>query len=1033
MALSEIPGFIVELLQARVSMDRIEKFLEEEEVPDYVSSFKWSPSHIAPDSPRTFEKNMLGLEHCSFRWNQAKGLKEENSKSKKGSPRPELPISTSSADAEPNMPEREEETREQEGFELRDISVIFPTGKFTIVTGPSSSGKSALLMALLGEMTLQPSPPSDPMSKVYLPKDPTQIDPSTNLRNCISYCAQSPWLQHDSIKNNILFGSPMDEERYNAVLEACGLIPDLIRFEDGDETELGAQGVSLSDGQKTRVALARAVYAMTGFVILDDPLATVDIHTARHLYEKLLIGPLMANRTLILVTHHVDLVRPGAHYLVRLSNGRIDMKGTIKELEEQGILEIIAHDQGETGTNEYTPELSNDDAKATAENVDKWHSGIAAENPNFGEVGAQRKARKLVKQEARLEGRVKQKIYYTYFCDLLGTTLFLFLVALTIATKSTSVVEKLWMGVWGEQSNQIAPKHVIVSYHRMFLGLDHTVLSLYNALSSWQLSRIFLAIDGLTENQRDVSTSRYQLPSPDQHPMFYIGIYAAIGFGAALLSALSDILLFFGAIRASKILFKKISDAVIGSPIYFFNTTPTGRILNRLSRDIEIVDSPLSSSLRSVGVHIASLVVSLVTIVWLLPYFTIPAIVIAYVYYRLSYGFISAGRSLRRMESTTYSPIFAAFRDTLEGLVTLRAFSSEARFLDNLHSKVDLTTKMWYAFWMTMEFTSVERVVEYSHLPQEPSAIVESNRVPAYWPTSSANPLVEVEDLVVKYAPELPPVLHGVSFSLKSKERIGVLGRTGSGKSTLAMSLLRFVDPAAGRIIIDGVDITTIGLQDLRSRLTIIPQDPVLFSGTIRNNVDPFREHSDEEIERVLERVHLYAHSNLTSSAAPSPTPSVNERVGGKAPSTSSVRLDDARTSVIPLDTKVGAGGANFSQGQRQLISMARALLRQSNIIIMDEATSSVDLATDTLIQRTIREEFPNSLLLTVSHRIRNIIDYDRLMVLDQGNLVEFDTPFNLINKPCGLFRTMCLKSGSFDDLFQVAKEKAQGQMQKSL
>ncbi|KAG8947770.1 hypothetical protein FRC03_000926 [Tulasnella sp. 419] len=647
------------------------------------------------------------------------------------------------------------------------------------------------------------------------------------------------------------------------------------------------------------------------------------------------------------------------------------------------------------------------------------------------------------------------------------------------------------MGVWGEQSNQIAPKHVIVSYHRMFLGLDHTVLSLYNALSSWQLSRIFLAIDGLTENQRDVSTSRYQLPSPDQHPMFYIGIYAAIGFGAALLSALSDILLFFGAIRASKILFKKISDAVIGSPIYFFNTTPTGRILNRLSRDIEIVDSPLSSSLRSVGVHIASLVVSLVTIVWLLPYFTIPAIVIAYVYYRLSYGFISAGRSLRRMESTTYSPIFAAFRDTLEGLVTLRAFSSEARFLDNLHSKVDLTTKMWYAFWMTsrhlllrldslgalltllvtffalsaglrpsliamvitltmdytpslfwtcrmmgqveMEFTSVERVVEYSHLPQEPSAIVESNRVPAYWPTSSANPLVEVEDLVVKYAPELPPVLHGVSFSLKSKERIGVLGRTGSGKSTLAMSLLRFVDPAAGRIIIDGVDITTIGLQDLRSRLTIIPQDPVLFSGTIRNNVDPFREHSDEEIERVLERVHLYAHSNLTSSAAPSPTPSVNERVGGKAPSTSSVRLDDARTSVIPLDTKVGAGGANFSQGQRQLISMARALLRQSNIIIMDEATSSVDLATDTLIQRTIREEFPNSLLLTVSHRIRNIIDYDRLMVLDQGNLVEFDTPFNLINKPCGLFRTMCLKSGSFDDLFQVAKEKAQGQMQKIL
>ncbi|KAG8933322.1 hypothetical protein FRC02_012140 [Tulasnella sp. 418] len=1096
MPLNVIPMFIVQLLQAGVSLDRIETFLKEEEVPDYVSSFKRSGNNTSPDSHTTaLDDDILGLEHCSFKWNEAKDPKEENSKSKGRSTQPELPIATSPTNTETSIPEQGEEALEPERFELRDISVVFPIGKFTIVTGPTASGKSALLMALLGEMTLQPSPSSGPESKVHLPKNPTRVDPATNLRSCISYCAQSPWLEHDSIKNNILFGLPMDEERYNEVLEACALIPDLTRFEDGDETEIGARGVSLSGGQKARVALARAVYARTKFVILDDPLAAVDSHTARHLYEKLLVGPLMANRTLILVTHHIDLVRSGAHYIVRMLDGRVDTQGTIKELEERGLLEIIAHDQVETGTTVHTPEAL-DDAEAIAEKVVEENPQVTTENNDSGEVRKKKKARKLVKDEARSEGKVKWKIYSTYL-RASGWFTWVCLVLLTSSYQGSGVVEKLWIKAWGEHYNQTVPEEVIASYYHVSTGLDHTPSSAHDVLMAGHSSGILWTTNGLTANQRDVARVRYELPSANQHPMFYIAVYAAIGVGAALLSTLNSVVQFFGAFRASKILFKQLLHAVVGSPMRFFDTTPTGRILNRFSRDIEVVDSSLSSSLRTTGSYIASFLAALLTVVIVLPHFFIPAVLIAYTYYRLSYGYVVAGRSLRRMESTTRSPIFAAFGDMLEGLVTVRAFSSEPRFLDNLHSKVDLTTKMWYGFWMTnrylllrfdtlgaistllttffalarlqaglaaltitsamaftssvywtcrmitqleMDLNSVERVVEYLDLPQEPPAVIESNRVPAYWPSSSADPLVVVEDLVIKYAPELPSVLHGVSFALKSRERVGLLGRTGSGKSTLAMALLRFVDPASGKIIIDGIDITSIGLQDLRSRLTIIPQDAVLFSGTIRDNLDPFHEHSDEELDQVLARVHLNSDSNLTSrrsSAAPSQTPSIRESVGDEAASssaaTSSTQLDDARTSVIHLDTKVSAGGANFSQGQRQLIAMARALLRQSSIIIMDEATSSIDFATDALIQKTIREEFSNSLLLTVAHRIRTIIDYDRLLVLDQGNVVEFDTPFNLINKPGGVFREMCLKSGSFDDLFQSAKAKAEGQIQKLL
>jgi len=327
---------------------------------------------------------------------------------------------------------------------------------------------------------------------------------------------------------------------------------------------------------------------------------------------------------------------------------------------------------------------------------------------------------------------------------------------------------------------------------------------------------------------------------------------------------------------------------------------------------------------------------------------------------------------------------------------------------------------------LEMDLNSVERVVEYLGVPQEPPATIESHRPPAYWPSNTnTTSLISVEDLEIRYAPELEPVLHGVSFTLKARERVGLLGRTGSGKSTLAMSLLRFVEPSKGRIVIDGIDISTIGLQDLRSRLTIIPQDAVLFSGTIRDNLDPFQEHDDNTLRDVLLRVRLTAESTNQSHRS-SPVPPAEGEDREPVPSSASqssrtIAGNEEQKGLITLDTNVSAGGANFSQGQRQLIAMARALLRQSSIIIMDEATSSIDFKTDATIQTTIREEFGNSLLITVAHRIKTVIDYDRLIILDKGVIVEFDTPRNLIEKEGGVFRDMCLKSGVFDELKEAA------------
>ncbi|KXN85925.1 ATP-dependent bile acid permease [Leucoagaricus sp. SymC.cos] len=1076
--LNIIPTYIIQILQSRVALERISVYLDEDEVSEQVSALKKDRSS-PPATGTSAEENGLGFIDASFGWNKipddrdksedtasgaANGKAREPSSSSTVMEDTASTIASETGDVSSIAIDFTAPDDEDRRFELKDLNIRFPEGELTIVTGSTASGKTALLMALLGEMTTV-------SGRIIMRKEPSQID-ENGFMHSISYAAQSPWLRHQSIKDNILFGYPLDEERYEAVIEACALRPDLEMLEDGDQTEIGARrGVSLSGGQKARVALARAVYARTKYVLLDDPLSAVDSHTSRFLYEHLLQGPLLANRTVILVTHHVELVLPGAYYLVRMLDGRIDTHGTIKDLRARSVLDNIKHDVEAEAKKEETVIAT----EGTVEGEEAVKSDEADATDAKKDASLTKKPRKLVKAEHRETGSVKWAIYKSYLKASSYWT-WIVLGALIVVTQLLGVGEKFWVKIWGEAygepDGQIPPHYAFRSF-----GAIEQEIPMDGYPASHHQHHYQMLPRTFTIGSLDI-----QWPDAMTHPYFYIGIYAAIGLGTALTNVLSVAAQYTGALRASRILFKKLLVNVVRATFRFHDTTPQGRMLNRFGKACIVF-----------------------------PGFLIPAFFIGLGYYQLAIGYLNTGRDLRRMESNSRSPIFSDFGELLEGIVTVRAFSAEVRFLNNLHKKIDVTTKMWYTFWMTnrwlllnfdtlgglavlvttlfsiatltggaglagvcitssMAFTmsvywacrfwtaleldlnSVERVVEYLELPQEPPAIIESNRVPAYWPSSSNNAsLISVENLTIKYAPELPAVLHDVSFTLKSGERVGLLGRTGSGKSTLAMSILRFVDPAEGKIVIDGIDISTIGIQDLRSRLvslidTFIPQDATLFSGTLRDNLDPFNDHTDAECLEVLERVQMIgkspgsvsrdrsAFTSPTGSRTPSvhnvsitPSTSDTDNASSIITSTSTPTEVDSGKTKITLDTQVSAGGTNFSQGQRQLIAMARALLRRSSIIVLDEATSSIDFATDAKIQQTIREEFTDSLLLTVAHRLKTVIDYDRLVVLDKGQVAEIGTPYELIQKEDGIFRNMCLKSGSFTELEATARAKAEG------
>ncbi|KAG9119646.1 hypothetical protein FRC07_005246, partial [Ceratobasidium sp. 392] len=748
------------------------------------------------------------------------------------------------------------------------ISFFFLGMMWDIVPILSSWVDGKVLAALLGEMDRLEG-------EVYLPKEPTRLNEKTGLPLTISYCAQQPWLEHKSIKDNILFGSPFDKERYEATLNCCALLPDLAILEDGDETEIGEKGVSLSGGQKARVALARAVYARTQVVLMDDVLSAVDSHTAEQIVKRCFLGPIMKHRTVVLVTHHVDLVLPTVSWVVKLHEGQIEAQGTVEQLRESGALAMTR--AGQKGI-EITEEAS----------------AAEGEIQPTGPKDPNKTTRKLVDEEKKSTGTVKLKVYKTYL-SAASYWIFGILVSFLAIDQLTQLLQKFWIKRWSESYDE-------------------------------QPSVMHIAKEWLD----------FGLPSARDNVLPYLLIYIGIQGVISAVNILNQTPSIMSTLRASRLLYEKMLRSVMRSPSRFFDKTPSGRILNRFSKDIDTIDGGLQDFMIQVIMQIISLAVAVGTIVYAVPFFIVPAFVIAYVHLWFARGYVNASRDLRRIESNTRSPIISSFGELVVGIVTVRAFGTEKTFLNSLYKRLDRTQAATHYYWMCnrwllfrfdslgavsvliattgsllggaeaglagivivqaqqyvrglywglrfwteleQSLNSVERVQEYLDLPSEPPAVIETSRPPAAWPSASKGTLV-VEDLVLKYAPELEPVLNGVSFETKPSEKIGIVGRTGSGKSTLALSLFRFVDPTAGKIVLDGIDITTIGLDDLRSRLTLIPQDAVLFNGTIRENLDPFNEYTDAEILEALQRVHLRTSDSPGRSLATSRAASIKDGI----------------------------------------------------------------------------------------------------------------------------------------------------------
>ncbi|GAA5917290.1 hypothetical protein JCM6882_004151 [Rhodosporidiobolus microsporus] len=1076
--LTMLPTSITQLLQTWVSIQRLEQFFDEPEVEPWVSAFRAeSAAHpVAGESA-------VGIEDGSFVYGEEATAKDV------------APASAATDDSEPK-------------FELRDVSVSFPEGELSLVCGATGSGKSSLFLALLGEMTCL-------SGSIHLPKATAgaPLHPDTGLYDGAAYASQLPWLQHASIKNNILFGSPFEQERYDAVIDACALKTDLAMFDAGDETEIGEKGISLSGGQKARVALARAVYSRAKVVLLDDPLSAVDSHTARWLFKRCLRGPLLENRTVILITHHISLCLGAAEYVVRMSEGRVALQGRVNELDKADLTtDFVEEDDEAEDAEEKDVEEKEANGKkpiSAEDPKEAEHAAAAAlapseqptrepsPNPASSDpVAAAKRAGKLIETEARATGRVKWSVYKLYLVAA-GWFTWCTMVALIFLGRAGRVGDRAWFKAWGESYR---PSDT--AFFRSFLPMQSQL-----ALTSF---------DAQTTDLVDI-----HFPSASDHVEFYLLGYLIICLLNLVITVVGILSAFQGSFRASRVLFVDSLRRVVYAPFRYFDVTPTGRILNRFSQDFTTIDGSLVDSFRITFTHFSSFVVNVVVIVLVSPRFIAPAIVIIYAYVHYARMFVRTSRDLRRLESNARSPIFSKFGEMLQGIVTCRAFGAERRFLAGLYDSVDtmqavsyssamanryllwrfdclgafavaLTTVLslssgaspgWAAlaitsaqglcqsiYWcsrfvsqLEVDLNAVERVVDLLAIKQEPSQIVTSKRPPAVWPSSTGG--ISLENLTISYAPTLPPVINDISIDIPPRSKVGLVGRTGSGKSTLAMSLLRFTDPTSGKIIIDGIDVNTIGLNDLRRAVTLIPQEAVLFSGTVRSNLDPFNTFTDAECLEVLDRVGLInTASTTTTSLAATPTPSAGPSRSASpappAPATSALAAEgepgDGRLVVpvqgkghagdlmsgavagsttkvvqatsgsggrlsVTLNTPVSAGGNNFSAGQRQLLALARALLRRSQVIVMDEATASVDFETDEKIQRVIRTEFADSLCLTIAHRLRTVIDYDLILVLDKGRIVESAAPATLLKNKDGVFRKMAEKAAEWRELREMA------------
>ncbi|CAH0491864.1 unnamed protein product [Peronospora farinosa] len=937
-----LPQVLNSIVEASVSVDRLSSYFQEEEREKV--------------EPGDLDSAGVRVSDADFMWDTAPDMLEEDSLLR-----------------EDSLGEREAQGGGGSVPVLRGVSLEAHLGDLIAVVGHVGAGKSTLLSGILGDARCS-------RGKV-------------SLRGSVAYVSQQPFIQNATVRENICFGLPFDEAKYGKALRASSMQKDLATLPGGDLTEIGEKGINLSGGQRTRVALARAVYQDADIYLLDDILSAVDSHVGHDIFKEC-IKNCLKNKVVILVTHGLAFLSECDKIIV-LENGLVAEEGTYKHLmaKDGGLLiELVTkykeQDQQEPNTTEEVEnivvldELEEDEEdNPTPERLGRRlsRSSVRSER-SISETGVETQ---LIADEDRSVGDVAWQVYRTWIMAFGGISAGLLVLVVFIATQFVQLLSTWWLSFWSEHSQ--------------------------------------------SEDNGD------QL-APQRSQMFYVYVYMGLNGLFAVALYVRAIMTYKGGLRASRSLFQNLLARILRAPTSFFDTTPTGRIVNRLSKDVYTVDESIPATWSMLLYTFISVLVTLATISYVTPIFVIILLPILVGYYISQRYFIKTSRELQRLDSISRSPVFASLSETLDGLPTIRAYRAETQFSTKNEELIDRNQRAYflnfavncwlalrlefagtliaafaalaavlshssdpergtafaglagvsltYAFSVTQslnwsvrmlsqlqtQMVSVERIKNYTNIDTEADLTSVGKLPPAQeWPSAGA---IEFRNVNLRYRPGLPRVLRNLSLSILPQEKIGIVGRTGAGKSSLVVALMRLVELDSGSIDIDGVDVGTIGLHELRSKISIIPQDPVLFSGTVRSNVDPFDQYTDEQIWTSLRRAHL-AHV------------------------------------VTALDGPVDEKGSNFSVGERQLLCIARALLKRSRIILMDEATASIDTETDRKIQRSIREEFRDCTCLTVAHRINTILDADRILVMDRGSVGEFDTPKALQKKQDGLFKAL--------------------------
>ncbi|ESW15509.1 hypothetical protein PHAVU_007G077900 [Phaseolus vulgaris] len=823
---------------------------------------------------------------------------------------------------------------------LRNINLEVRPGQKVAICGEVGSGKSTLLAAILREVS---------MTRGEL-----------EVHGKFAYVSQTAWIQSGTIRENILFGADMDAEKYQVTLHRSSLLKDLELFPHGDLTEIGERGVNLSGGQKQRIQLARALYQNADIYLLDDPFSAVDAHTATNLFNEYIMEGL-AGKTVLLVTHQVDFL-PAFDSVLLMSDGKIIEAAPYHHLlsSSQEFQNLVNAHKEIAGSDRHVDVTSSQKHSNNSRDIRK----SSMEKHYEASKGDQ-----LIKQEEREKGDHGFKPYIQYLNQNKGYIFFSLAVFSQITFVIGQVLQNSWMAA-GVDNPRVSSLKLIVVY--LLIGVTSAMFLLIRSLSTVALS-----------------------------------------------------------LQSSKSLFLELLNSLFRAPMSFYDSTPLGRILSRVSSDLNIVDLDVAFGLMfTVGATsncCANLTV-LAVVTWQVLFVSIPMIYFAI---RLQNYYFASAKELMRMNGTTKSFVANHLAESVAGAVTIRAFEEEDRFFKKNLDLIDVNASPYFHSFaanewliqrletvsavvlasaalcmvvlppgsfssgfigmalsyglslnMSLVFSiqnqcnianyiiSVERLNQYMHIPSEAPEVIEGNRPPANWPVAGR---VQINELQLRYRPDAPLVLRGITCTFEGGHKIGIVGRTGSGKSTLIGALFRLVEPAGGKIVVDGIDISSIGLHDLRSRFGIIPQDPTLFNGTVRYNLDPLSHHSDQEIWEVLGKCQLQE--------------AVQEKEEG-----------------LGLDSSVVEAGANWSMGQRQLFCLGRALLRRSRILVLDEATASIDNATDLILQKTIRTEFADSTVITVAHRIPTVMDCTKVLAISDGKLVEYDDPMNLIKREGSLF-----------------------------